>query len=140
MNETSERCRRNLSLFTYVRKHHGQNIQIKVDDKAFTGELNNNDAAKDFAAKLPLKLKFEDFGTTERISYLPKPLSLGTAPRNCDPQKGDIAYYIPWGNLTVFVRDFRPSDNLVPFGKLSSKSLEAIQESGSKDVEISLVK
>lgn len=64
-----------------------QNIQIKVDDKAFTGELNNNDAAKDFAAKLPLKLKFEDFGTTERISYLPKPLSLGTAPRNCDPQK-----------------------------------------------------
>ena len=63
-----------------------QNIQIKVDDKAFTGELNNNDAAKDFAAKLPLKLKFEDFGTTERISYLPKPLSLGTAPRNCDPQ------------------------------------------------------
>lgn len=117
-----------------------QNIQIKVDDKAFTGELNNNDAAKDFAAKLPLKLKFEDFGTTERISYLPKPLSLGTAPRNCDPQKGDIAYYIPLGNLTVFVRDFRPSDNLVPFGKLSSKSLEAIQESGSKDVEISLVK
>lgn len=140
MNETSERCRRNLSLFTYVRKHHGQNIQIKVDDKAFTGELNNNDAAKDFAAKLPLKLKFEDFGTTERISYLPKPLSLGTAPRNCDPQKGDIAYYIPWGNLAVFVRDFRPSDNLVPLGKLSSKSLEAIQESGSKDVEISLVK
>lgn len=117
-----------------------QNIQIKVDDKAFTGELNNNDAAKDFAAKLPLKLKFEDFGTTERISYLPKPLSLGTAPRNCDPQKGDIAYYIPWGNLAVFVRDFRPSDNLVPLGKLSSKSLEAIQESGSKDVEISLVK
>ena len=117
-----------------------QNIQIKVDDKAFTGELNNNDAAKDFAAKLPLKLKFEDFGTTERISYLPKPLSLGTAPRNCDPQKGDIAYYIPWGNLAVFIRDFRPSDNLVPLGKLSSKSLEAIQESGSKDVEISLVK
>ena len=113
-----------------------QNIQIKVDDKAFTGELNNNDAAKDFAAKLPLKLKFEDFGTTERISYLPKPLSLGTAPRNCDPQKGDIAYYIPWGNLAVF----RPSDNLVPLGKLSSKSLEVIQESGSKDVEISLVK
>lgn len=84
--------------------------------------------------------KSKDFGTTERISYLPKPLSLGTAPRNCDPQKGDIAYYIPWGNLAVFVRDFRPSDNLVPLGKLSSKSLEAIQESGSKDVEISLVK
>ena len=29
-----------------------QNIQIKVDDKAFTGELNNNDAAKKAAPKM----------------------------------------------------------------------------------------
>ena len=116
-----------------------QNIQIKVDGKAYAGGLNGNDAAKDFAAKLPLKLKFEDFGSTERISYLPKSLNLGSAPRSCDPQKGDITYYIPWGNLAVFVRDFRPSDNLVPLGKLSPEALKAIQESGSKDVEISLV-
>ena len=108
--------------------------------KAYAGGLNGNDAAKDFAAKLPLKLKFEDFGSTERISYLPKSLNLGSASRSCDPQKGDITYYIPWGNLAVFVRDFRPSDNLVPLGKLSPEALKAIQESGSKDVEISLVK
>ena len=108
-----------------------QNIQIKVDGKAYAGGLNGNDAAKDFAAKLPLKLKFEDFGSTERISYLPKSLNLGSASRSCDPQKG---------NLAVFVRDFRPSDNLVPLGKLSPEALKAIQESGSKDVEISLVK
>ena len=117
-----------------------QNIQIKVDGKAYAGGLNGNDAAKDFAAKLPLKLKFEDFGSTERISYLPKSLNLGSASRSCDPQTGDITYYIPWGNLAVFVRDFRPSDNLVPLGKLSPAALKAIQESGSKDVEISLVK
>ena len=83
-----------------------QNIQIKVDGKAYAGGLNGNDAAKDFAAKLPLKLKFEDFGSTERISYLPKSLNLGSAPRSCDPQKGDITYYIPWdviGNI-AFLR------------------------------------
>ena len=107
-----------------------QNIQIKVDGKAYAGGLNGNDAAKDFAAKLPLKLKFEDFGSTERISYLPKSLNLGSASRSCDPQKGVITYYIPWGNLAVFVRDFRPSDNLVPLGKLSPEALKAIQESG----------
>ena len=140
MNETSERCRRNLSLFTYVRKHHGPKHSDQSRRQSLHGRVEQQRCRQGFAAKLPLKLKFEDFGTTERISYLPKPLSLGTAPRNCDPQKGDIAYYIPWGNLAVFVRDFRPSDNLVPLGKLSSKSLEAIQESGSKDVEISLVK
>ena len=111
-----------------------QNIQIKVDGKAYAGGLNGNDAAKDFAAKLPLKLKFEDFGSTERISYLPKSLNLGSAPRSCDPQKGDITYYIPWGNLAVFVRDFRPSDNLVPLGKLSPEALKAIQESGQNPV------
>lgn len=117
-----------------------QNIQIKVGDKAYACELNGNDAAKDFASKLPLKLKFEDFGSTERISYLPKSLSLGSAPRSCDPQKGDITYYVPWGNLAVFVRDFRPANDLVPLGKLSPEALRAIQESGSHDVEFSLVK
>lgn len=117
-----------------------QNIEIKIGDKTFACEINDNDAAKDFAAQLPLKLKFEDFGSTERISYLPKALNLGSAPRSCDPQKGDITYYVPWGNLAVFVRDFRPSENLVPLGKLSPEALKAIQESGSKDVEINIAK
>ena len=117
-----------------------QNIQIKVGDKTYACELNGNDAAKDFASKLPLRLKFEDFGSTERISYLPNSLNLGSAPRSCNPQKGDITYYIPWGNLAIFVRDFRPSANLVPLGKLSPEALKAIQESGSNNVEISLVK
>lgn len=117
-----------------------QNIQIKVGDKSFACELNGNDAAKDLASNLPLKLKFEDFGSTERISYLPKSLNLGSASRSCDPQKGDITYYVPWGNIAVFVRDFRPSDNLVPLGKLSPEALKAIRESGSKEVEINLLK
>ena len=117
-----------------------QNIQIKVGDKTYACELNGNDAAKDLASKLPLRLKFEDFGSTERISYLPNSLNLGSAPRSCNPQKGDITYYIPWGNLAIFVRDFRPSENLVPLGKLSPEALKAIQESGSNNVEISLVK
>lgn len=117
-----------------------QNIQIKVGDKSFACKLNGNDAAKDLTSKLPLKLKFEDFGSTERISYLPKSLNLGSAPRSCDPQKGDITYYVPWGNIAVFVRDFRPSDNLVPLGKLSPEALKAIRESGSKEVEINLLK
>lgn len=109
-----------------------QNIQIKVDGKAYAGGLNGNDAAKDFAAKLPLKLKFEDFGSTERISYLPKSLNLGSASRSCDPQKGDITYYIPWGNLAVFVRDFRPSDNLVPLGNFLRKRLKPSKKAAPK--------
>lgn len=117
-----------------------QNIQIKVGDKTYACELNGNDAAKDFASKLPLRLKFENFGSTERISYLPNSLNLGSAPRSCDPKKGDMTYYVPWGNLAVFVRDFRPANDLVPLGKLSPEALKAIQESGSNDVEISLVK
>ena len=74
-----------------------QNIQIKVDGKAYAGGLNGNDAAKDFAAKLPLKLKFEDFGSTERISYLPKSLNLGSAPM-------DFSHYFRW--LFANFRDY----------------------------------
>lgn len=89
---------------------------------------------------MPLQLKFEDYGSVERVAYLPKELNLGNSPRSSDPKKGDIAYYAPWGNLAVFVRDFRFSENLIPLGKLTDEALEAIQKSGSSAVEFKVIK
>ena len=80
--------------------------------------LDDNDAARNFYAMLPLKLSFEDFNSTEKIATLPQKLSLGSSPTSCDPEKGSFTYYIPWGNIAVFYRDFRPSRNLVPLGSV----------------------
>lgn len=117
-----------------------QVVEMKVGDKTFQIELNGNDAAAAFTAQMPLKLKFEDYGSIERIAYLPKELKLGNSPRSSDPKKGDISYYAPWGNLAVFIQDFRFSENLIPLGKLTDEALEAIQKSGSSPIEFNLIK
>jgi len=116
-----------------------QVVQMKVGEKTFLVELNGKDAALAFTAQMPLNLKFEDYGSIERITYLPKELKLGNSPRASDPKKGDISYYAPWGNLAVFIQDFQFSENLVPLGKLPPEALEAIQNCGSSPVEFKLV-
>ncbi len=116
-----------------------QIVQMKVGEKTFRFELNGNDAAVAFTDQMPLSLKFEDYASIERIAYLPNELNLGNSPRAHDPKKGDISYYAPWGNLAVFIQDFRFSENLVPLGKLPPEALEAIQNCGSSPVEFRLV-
>lgn len=80
--------------------------------------LNDSEAARNFYAMLPLSLTFEDFNGTEKIATLSKKLDFGASPTSCDPKKGSLAYFIPWGNIAVFYKDFRPSRNLVPLGTI----------------------
>lgn len=50
------------------------------------------------------------------------------------PETGDITYYIPWGNLAVFVKPFRESNGLMPLGHLTQEALDAIKASGTAKV------
>lgn len=50
------------------------------------------------------------------------------------PETGDITYYIPWGNLAVFVKPFRESSGLMPLGHLTQEALDAIKASGNAKV------
>lgn len=84
-----------------------QTIEVQLGEKVGTIELNVNDAARSLLEQMPLKLKFEDFGSAERIAYLPQKLKLGSSPTSCAPSEGDLTYYIPWGNLAVFVKGWR---------------------------------
>ncbi|HIW00112.1 MAG TPA: hypothetical protein H9894_02860 [Candidatus Desulfovibrio intestinipullorum] len=87
--------------------------------------LKDTPAARGLCALLPLELTFEDYNATEKIAVLPKRLSIGESPTICDPEPGTLAYFIPWGNLAIFYRDFRLSRNLVPLGRVVS-GLEAL--------------
>lgn len=116
-----------------------QTLEVQVGDKVGTIELNGNDAAQSFVSQFPLKIKFEDFGSTERIAYLPQKLRARSSPTSCTPRVGDLTYYMPWGNLAVFVKDFRHSESLIPLGKLSSEALEAIKTGKNAVVEIRLI-
>ncbi len=69
---------------------------------------------------LPLKLTFEDYNQTEKISYLTESLSTEGMPSSFDPDVGDFCYYVPWGNLSLFYKDFRNSTSLISLGHVDS--------------------
>lgn len=115
-----------------------QTVEMRIGSKSYSIELNGNDAAQDFARRLTMELQFEDYAGTERIAYLNPKLNVGEAPTHMTPRTGDIAYYVPWGNLAVFVRGFRPSESLVPLGSMSTEAWQALQSSGDEAVRFSL--
>ena len=95
-------------------------IQIVIGKTVLSATMHNNPTTMDFLSMLPLTLKLEDYAKTEKISYLPRKLSVKDAPSGSDPSPGDISYYSPWGNLAIFYRDFGYSNGLIILGKLDS--------------------
>jgi hypothetical protein len=115
------------------------NIRISMNGNEIAATLIDNATSRDFVSLLPLKLKLEDYGETEKIGYLPRKLSIEGAPPGSDPSIGDVSYYAPWGNLAIFRRDFRYSSGLIKLGRVDT-GVEALNVGGSADALIDLVK
>jgi len=94
-------------------------IRLVVGDQTATATLHDTPIARDFASMLPLTLQFEQYAD-ERIAYLSRKLTREGAPAGITPNTGDLAYYAPWGNLAIFMRDFRYSTGLLPLGRIDS--------------------
>jgi hypothetical protein len=95
-------------------------MRISVEGKSAMATLVDTEASRDFVSMLPLTLTLKDYSGTEKISDLPRRLSVRGTPAGHTPSAGDIAYYAPWGNLAVFYRDFRHSQGLVKLGTIYS--------------------
>ena len=108
-------------------------IYLECDGKEYSVSLNDSQEAKEFLKQLPQELKFEDYGAFERIALTKKLAPAGPA-NGFTPLTGDLTYYAPWGNLAVFIKDFRPSTGLYSLGTLSPEALKAIKESGSRKI------
>lgn len=93
-------------------------IRISTDKETFTATMADNPVTRDFLSLLPLTLKLEDYAGTEKISQLPRKLTVKDVPAGFDPSVGDITYYAPWGNLAIFHRDFGYADGLINLGSL----------------------
>ena len=100
-----------------------ENARIKLtvngNEEVFI-TLDDNQASRDFLEMLPLTLTFEDFNNTEKIATLPNELSTEGQPSGYTPKTGDFAYYEPWGNISVFYKDFRYSNSLYKLGTIES--------------------
>ncbi|WP_118181592.1 cyclophilin-like fold protein [Paraburkholderia phosphatilytica] len=110
-------------------------IRFDFNGARVTASLEDNATSRDFITMLPLAVRLEDFAATEKIAYLPQKLDTAGAPSGVAPDAGDVAYYVPWGNLAVFHADFRYSPSLVKFGHVDH-GLAALRTAGSAEVVI----
>ncbi|OEJ14585.1 hypothetical protein BFL38_06990 [Brachyspira hampsonii] len=101
-----------------------QNTKVKLtfNDNEIYALITNSNAGNDFLSLLPMNLKIEDFNGTEKISYLSKKLNTQNEPDGITPKAGDITYYAPWGNLAIFYKNFRYSNNLIYLGRFENIS------------------
>lgn len=113
-------------------------IKMTFGGNEIYGEILNTQSGKEFLSQLPANLKFEDYNSTEKISYLPTKLSGRGEPEGYTPKRGDISYYMPWGNLAIFYRDFRYSRSLIKIGTLNDIDKLANMR-GSFEVRIEVV-
>jgi len=93
-------------------------LKISLGDEALDGVLFDSPTARDFASLLPLSMSLKDFNRAEKISDLPKKLSTQQAPAGAEPVTGDIAYYVPWGNLALFYNGAPFANGLVIIGRI----------------------
>lgn len=111
-------------------------LQIKAGQEVLHATLYDNAAARDFVAILPLTLTLEDYNRTEKIAPLPGRPSTDGLPQGYEPRKNDIAFYVPWGNLCIFYRDFRYSPGLVSLGKIEGDGISTL--AGADRITISI--
>lgn len=117
-------------------------LKITVGSRTLTATLEDNPTARDFAALLPMSVDLTDYARTEKVFDLPggKRLSTQDAPAGMDPDIGDITYFLPWGNIAIFYKDFGYAGGLIKIGHIDD-GIEALQVSGSiSNVKFELVK
>ena len=97
-----------------------ERIKLTVNGNEIFVKLDDNVASREFLEMLPLTLTFKDFNSTEKIATLPNELSTEGLPSGYTPAVGDFSYYAPWGNVSVFYKDFRYSNSLYKLGTIES--------------------
>ncbi|AID90320.1 cyclophilin-like fold protein [Klebsiella michiganensis] len=110
-------------------------IQFEFNGATVVGSLDESAAANEFLAQLPMTVKLEDYGSTEKIAWLPTKLRRADSGASMTPRRGDIAYYAPWGNLAIFREDFRHSPGLISLGRIE-EGLVALDQAGAETVTI----
>lgn len=95
-------------------------VKLTIDGQEFDVTLYDTPAANALYDMLPLELTFEDFNGVEKIAYMDNELPTEGEPNEFDPDVGDLCLYAPWGNLSIFYKDFRNSNGLISLGHIDS--------------------
>lgn len=99
-------------------------------------DLYDNPSSRDLASLLPLTLMFSDYNNVEKVAYPPRKIITENAPFGLTPTTGDFALYAPWGNLVVYYRGYRHSNDLIPLGHFVSGLQQLAAINGKFSVRI----
>ncbi len=105
-------------------------VEMHWNDQIVRVQLEDTPAAKAFLAQLPAALPFEDFHGTEKIAYLKQKLPSDALQKSpgAIAKAGAVTYYIPWGNLAIFYRDYKsePDSALAPIGQIVPEDMDKL--------------
>lgn len=127
------------TLEPFCKPHHiilNKTIKLSWKENEISIRLNDSSASKDLLSRLPMTLEFEDYNKTEKISYIDRQLDNTDGQVGYEPKTGDFALYAPWGNLSLFYKDFGYSDGLTPLGTVISGSELIEKMEGNIKIEI----
>lgn len=114
-------------------------INILVGDRTVTATMEDNAAARDFLARLPLETTLNDYNnTTEKIFYPSPALTTEGVTPGCAPAPGDITIYAPWGNVAIFCKSWSHSRDLIKIGRIDGNGIEALSVAG--DIPVKFIK
>ena len=105
-------------------------LKVTVGDVVLTATLIDNPTTQDFISLLPLTVKLDDYSRSEKIFYPDRKLK--TQSTSINVKAGDITYYVPWGNIAIFYKDFGHSSSLIKIGSFDG-DIDVLKKAGSLD-------
>lgn len=115
-------------------------ITLTVNNSTYDITLYDTPAANALYEMLPLDVTFEDFNGIEKIAYLDETLPTENEPDGFEPKTGDFCLYAPWGNLSIFYKDFRYSESLISLGHVESGMEEIASFQNDFEVHLDIKK
>ena len=112
-------------------------ILVTIGSTTLHGELWDNPAAHDLAARLPLTLTFSDYNAVERTARLDPALTMAGMPAGADPSPGEIGWYAPSSDLVLYYGDVGFFTGIARVGTFDGRGMELLAE-GPHDVTVTI--
>ena len=115
----------------------GTAILLAIGDTTVTGELWDNPAARDLAARLPLTLTFADFNAVEKIAALDPALTMDGMPAGDDPNPGEIGWFAPTSHLVLYYDDVGHWNGIARLGTFEDAGIDLLAD-GPREVTVTI--
>ncbi|MFT3691329.1 cyclophilin-like fold protein [Paenirhodobacter sp.] len=122
----------------HLRVPSGEQVVMRIGDKAFTVDLYDNPTAADLLPRLPLTVQASNYpGYDEKVIRLPMALSMEGAPRGDDPLIPEVGYYHPGKWIALYYGPIGYWSGKVPLGTINASvdELRAIPDNAPVAIE-----